>query len=76
MKVILKGINYEGLDLEDFCDSKYIALLKQVPYPIQVETEGNWPHVVRLKDYIKDPDRPSNLEEWGLIWFDYEEVKD
>lgn len=74
MKVILKGINYEGLDPDD--DSKYIALLKQVPYPIQIETDSSYPYVVKLKDYIQDTDRPRSAEEWGLTWFDYEEVKD
>ena len=71
MKVKLTGINYEGLDETE---QYYIDLLKQVPYPIVTETVEDT--FVCLKDYIKSPDEPCSEEEWGLIWFTYEEVKD
>lgn len=74
MKVILKGINYTQGESEDCVDeSFYFELLKQVPYPVEVKVDDKFPHVVNLKQWIKDTE---SSEEWGLLWFNYEKVKD
>lgn len=69
MKVILNGINHDN-----DANKIWYELLEQVPFPIETEVIEDL--FVSLKQYIKDPDSPNSEEEWGLIWFDYEEVKD
>ena len=73
MKVKLTGINYTSLDETD---RHYINLLKQVPFPIEVKAGDEYPFTVILKRYITDPDYPRSAEEWGLDWFEYEEIED
>lgn len=69
MKVILKGINYCNK-----ANNVWYELLEQVPFPVEVEVIEDL--FVSLKQYIKDPNSPNSEEEWGLVWFDYEEVQD
>lgn len=69
MKVILKGINPEENIPET---QQWIKELETVPFPIECEVRDN---KVNLTQYFLNT---SWVEEsiWGLVWFDYEEVKD
>lgn len=71
MKVILKGINYQDV-VHTVMHRKWYALLHQLSFPIEAEVIDD---MVCLKNYIKDPESPNSSEEWGLVWFIYEEVK-
>lgn len=72
MKVILKGINHQDV-VHKVMNRKWYALLHQLSFPIEAEVIDD---MVCLKNYIKDPGDPESEEEWGLGWFDYEEVKE
>lgn len=74
MKVILKGIRPYDPELDEHFYNR--SLLEQVPYPLEIEAEDKYPNVVDLTKYIVDKEYPQSLQIWGLIWFDYEEVKD
>lgn len=79
MKVILKGIRPYDIELDGEWDDELVYhrnLLKQVPYPLEVEAENKYPNVVDLTNCIVDKEYPESLQIWGLDWFDYEEVKD
>ena len=79
MKVILKGIKPYDPELDGEMEDDlnyYRSLLEQIPFPLELEAKEVYPHVINLKEYIKDPESPYSPEEWGLIWFDYEEVKE
>lgn len=79
MKVILKGIRPYDPELDGEMDYElnyYRSLLEQVPYPLKVETEDEYPNIIDLTKYIIDEESSDNFQRWGLIWFDYEEVKE
>ena len=79
MKVILKGVRPYDPELDGDFGGEVIYnrnLLEQVPYPLEIEAEDKYPNVVDLTKYIVDKEYPQSLQIWGLIWFEYEEIKD
>ncbi len=79
MKVKLTGIRPHDPELDGGIDEEYqyyIDLLQQIPFPITVNADDNYPHTMDLKQYIKDKEYPNHSQSWGLVWFDYEEIKD
>lgn len=79
MKVILKGITPYNYEIHGDIDDDliyWISLLKQVPYPLEIFAQDKFPHTVDLSQYITDTKYPEDSQDWGLTWFDYEEVKD
>lgn len=79
MKVILKGIRPYDPELDGEMDDDlmfYRSLLEQVSYPLEIEAEDKYPNVVNLAKYIIDDEHPHDLQRWGLVWFDYEKVKE
>ena len=78
MKVILKGIRPYDPELDGEMDDDliyYRSLLEQVPFPLVVEAEDEYPNVVNLTKYIIDDEHSHGLQRWGLVWFDYEKLK-
>ena len=73
MKVKLTGINYQDT-IHKIVNRKWYGLLHQLSFPVEVEVDSD--NMICLKSYIKDPDSPNSEEEWDLIWFTYEEIKE
>lgn len=79
MKVKLTGIRPHDPELDGEIDKEYqyyIDQLKQIPFPLIRDADDEYPHTVRLKQYIKDKKYPESPQIWGLVWFTYEEIKD
>lgn len=76
MKVILKGISHSSYNEENYSEY-HVNLLKQISYPVIVEADKypGWIGV-NLRNYIVDEKYPDSSEEWGLLWFDYEEIQE
>lgn len=78
MKVKLTGIKPHDSEIDEDRDGDYIEyyidLLQQIPFPITVNADDDYPHTMNLKQYIKDKERPNDPQIWGLVWFDYEKI--
>lgn len=78
MKVKLTGIKPHDPMTDGEWDDEYeyyFSLLKQVPYPLEVDAESAYPHIVNLKKYITEEKYPESPQTWGLVWFTYEKIK-
>lgn len=71
MKVILKGVCEDNYENTPEIENRIIKL-KQLPFPITHEVRNN---CVNLTKYFCNQDWPKQ-EIWGLVWFDYEEIKE
>ena len=70
MKVKLTGINPSENILET---QPWIEQLETISFPIECEVKDN---LVNLTQYFINTSWFKQEQLWGLIWFDYEEIKD
>jgi hypothetical protein len=78
MKVKLLGIRPYDPEIDGKWNDEYeyySSLLKQVPFPLEVNAASVYPHTVNLKKYIIEEKYPDRLQTWGLVWFTYEKIK-
>lgn len=70
MKVILKGINPQVY--ANPINDSFTKLLQELTFPIETDCyRGS----IFFEDVVKDVVMINN-EEWGLLWFEYEEIKE